>query len=100
MCCASRVGTNASVTATTTSHRHNPTNPTASLTLALTKGPLAPTELERPPVALTWEVEPLRVAELIAHKAQPRLAANRHGDGADHHVQRQAALRWWWEQER
>ena len=43
-----------------------------------------------PLVALAWEVDPLRVPELVAHEVEVALAADGHGDHPDHLVQRHA----------
>mmetsp|Transcript_56235 Transcript_56235/g.133544 ORF Transcript_56235/g.133544 Transcript_56235/m.133544 type:complete len:275 (+) Transcript_56235:703-1527(+) len=54
--------------------------------------PLAARAVVRPVVADTGEVDPLGVAKLVAHEREVPLAAEGHGDHADHLVERDAAV--------
>ena len=56
------------------------------------QGPLAAAILVAPAVALPGEVDPLRVAELVAHEGQVALAAQTHGQQTDHLVQGHAPV--------
>ena len=56
------------------------------------EAPLAAGILEAPAVALAREVDPLRMAELVAHEVEVALAARADGHQADHLVQRDGTV--------
>ena len=56
------------------------------------QAPLAAAVMEAPAVAFTGEVDPLRVAKLVAHEVEVGLAAATQGEQADHLVQGDGAV--------